>query len=119
MNAYQPKHIADVDAVPPGVGCFPKQHNTELAEVLARLIDGEVMTGMSAVFDSSTIRLAAAIHDLRTSYSWVIESVKQAVPTNEGRITEICAYRLRRPNLPHWRYACGALCRASGSNGGA
>lgn len=97
MNAHHPKHIADLDAVTPGVGRFPERHNTVLAEVLARLISGESMTSMSAVFDSCTTRLAAKIHDLRTSYRWVIESVEQVVQTNDGRTAEICAYRLPAP----------------------
>ena len=94
MSERHPTHSVDFDPLPLGIGLFPKQHNTVRAEVLARLIKGEVMTGMSAVFDSSTTRLAVAVHALRTSYRWAIESVEKVVSTNDGRTAEIVAYLL-------------------------
>ena len=97
MNAYHPTHRSEVDAVTPRVGLFPTQRNTVRAEVLARLINGEVLTGMNAVFSSSTTRLAAVVHALRTSYRWPIESVEKVVSTNDGRTAEISAYLLPSP----------------------
>lgn len=75
-------------------GTFPKQLNTVTAEVLARLLTGEKLTGMSAVFNASTTRLAAVVHRLRRQYGWAIESGECTVSTADGRIAEISAYTL-------------------------
>ena len=46
------------------IGTFPTRLNTVTAEVLGRLLEGESLTGMDAVFGCSTTRLAAVIHYL-------------------------------------------------------
>ena len=83
-----------MDAANSSLGNFPAQRNTVRAEVLARLISSEVMTGMDAVFDASTTRLAAVVHVLRKKYRWSIDSAVKIVSTNDGRTAEISAYRL-------------------------
>jgi hypothetical protein len=66
------------------------------AEVLARLISGESMTGMDAVFCASTTRLAAIIDYLETAYNWTIDRRDIDVGTKDGRIVVIRAYYLTR-----------------------
>ena len=43
------------------VGIFPKRLDTVLAEMLACMLEGATTTGMNAVFNQSTTRLAAHI----------------------------------------------------------
>lgn len=94
MNAHYPTHSPELEAMTLQVGLFPRKHDTVRAEVLAQLMDGRIITSMSAVFNSSTTRLAAVVHALRKSYKWAIESVEQVVSTNDGRMAEVSAYRL-------------------------
>ena len=46
---------------------FPARTNTACSEILARLLSGEVLTGMDGVFEVSTTRLAAHVHYLAES----------------------------------------------------
>ena len=75
-------------------GTFPVRHNTVIAEVLTRLVSGENLTGMNAVFDASTTRLSGAIHRLINEYGWHIDHVDMSVGTKDGRMAEIRAYFL-------------------------
>ena len=43
-----------MNAADPSLSFFPERHNAVQAEVLSRLITGEVMTGVNAVSDAST-----------------------------------------------------------------
>jgi hypothetical protein len=94
------------------IGTFPNRQNTVTAEVLARLIGGENLTGMDAVFCASTTRLAAVVDYLETSYGWNIDRVDIDVGTNDGRITVVKAYYLRRAIIRR-AFDAGALmfCR--------
>jgi hypothetical protein len=65
-------HTQDSTAIAASIGGFPSRHNTVTAEVLCRLISGENLTGMDAVFGCSTTRLAAVIHYLTEKYGWSI-----------------------------------------------
>ena len=94
MNAHNPTNNSEMNATSPSLGLFPVRRDTVRAEVFSRLIKGESMTSMTAVFDASTTRLAPQVHKLRTSYKWAIESVEQVVSTNDGRMAEVSAYRL-------------------------
>jgi hypothetical protein len=49
-------------------GTFPAKRATVTAEVLARLLAAEKMTGLGAVSDASTTRLAAFVHYLAKEY---------------------------------------------------
>ncbi|MGS0757974.1 hypothetical protein ACVBEH_26825, partial [Roseateles sp. GG27B] len=55
-------------------GCFPKRTNTVRAESLALLLSNREITGIEAVFHSSTTRLAGAIEPLRNKYGWPVMS---------------------------------------------
>ena len=95
------------------IGTFPTRHNTVTAEVLGRLLDGESLTGMDAVFGCSTTRLAAVIHYLAGEYCWSIDHVDMEVGTNDGRVTLIRAYFLPRAVIRK-AFDAGALafCRS-------
>ncbi|SFC33987.1 hypothetical protein SAMN05216344_11494 [Polaromonas sp. OV174] len=77
----------------PTIGTFPKRRNTIIAEVLSRILNGEFLTGMEAVFIASTTRLSSPIHTLRKN-GWPIKSDEKEVGTNDGRVTEISSYYL-------------------------
>lgn len=95
------------------IGTFPTRHNTVTAEVLCRLLEGENLTGMDAVFGCSTTRLAAVIHYLAGEYCWTIDHVDIDVGTNDGRVTLIRAYFLQRAVIRK-AFDAGALafCRS-------
>lgn len=79
------------------VGIRPARTNTVLACVLARLLEGESLTGMESVFKQSTTRLSAFIHRLSRHYGWAIESTTLVAGTNDGRIAYISSYWLPSP----------------------
>lgn len=81
------------------VGKFMARRNTVRAEILARLLNGERLTGLDAVAGSSTTRLAAAIHALRTKYGWPIEGQDHDVGCRDGRVSEVAAYFMSHQNI--------------------
>ncbi len=106
MNAEKPTHARLT-------GIYPTRHNTVTAEVLCRLISGENLTGMDAVFGCSTTRLAAVIFYLSEKYGWAIDHVDIDVGTNDGRVVLIRAYFLTRAII-RGAFDAGALkfCRS-------
>jgi hypothetical protein len=74
-------------------GRLPVRQNTVVAEVLRRLLNHERLTGLDAVIDASTTRLAARIHNLR-GYGWPIESGDKVVGCKDGRTTTVAEYTL-------------------------
>ena len=95
------------------IGTFPTRLNSVTAEVLGRLLEGESLTGMDAVFGCSTTRLAAVIHYLTGEYAWAVDHVDMEVGTNDGRMTVIRAYFLPRAVIRK-AFDAGALafCRS-------
>lgn len=95
------------------LGTFPVRQNTVTAEVLARLISGENLTGMDAVYCASTTRLAAVVDYLEKCYGWVIDRIDVDVGTKDGRIAVIRTYFLPRATIRR-AFDAGALkfCRA-------
>lgn len=73
---------------------YPKRTASACAEVLARLLNGEVLTGMDAVFEASTTRLSAHTHYLGGRYNWPIEAEARAVGCADGRLSIVAAYKL-------------------------
>lgn len=90
------------------LGAFPSRHNTVTAEVLSRLIGGENLTGMDAVFSASTTRLSAVIFSLKKSHGWTIDHADMDVGTNDGRVAVIRAYFLDRATIRR-AFDAGAL----------
>lgn len=76
------------------VGIRPARINTVIACVLARLLEGDSLTGMESVFKQSTTRLSAFVHRLSSRYGWAIESTTLVAGTNDGRIAYISSYWL-------------------------
>ena len=76
------------------LGTFPKRRDTVTAEALARLLKGEKLTGMDAVFDCNTTRFADHVHRLCHRYGWRIESQDVQVRTKDGRATQVSEYWL-------------------------
>ncbi|MFC5427213.1 hypothetical protein ACFPTO_00050 [Paraburkholderia denitrificans] len=76
------------------VGALPKRTNTVTAGVLATLLEGDVVTGMEAVFKQSTTRAAALIYYLEADYGWHIERRDIATGTNDGRVAWVSVYWL-------------------------
>lgn len=74
-------------------GTFPVKQNTVLAAVLADLLEGQRITGMGAVFEESTTRLAHHIYALK-GYGWPVQSADKVVGTNDGRVATISEYWL-------------------------
>lgn len=73
---------------------FPKRQGTVAAEVLSRLVDGERLTSLDAVYNAHTTRLAAVIHYLERDYGWNISRSDFAAATVDGRVTEVREYFL-------------------------
>jgi hypothetical protein len=95
----QTKHATYFIANAVFIGGFPTRRNTVTAEILSRLISGENLTGMDAVYCASTTRLAAVVEYLEKNYSWKIDRVDIDVGTNDGRVAVIRAYFLSRPTI--------------------
>ena len=75
-------------------GMLPARQNTVIADVLARLIGGARLTGLESVADSSTTRLAVAVHRLGKHWGWYIQREDKAVGCRDGRMTYVSEYRL-------------------------
>ena len=95
------------------IGTLPTRHYTVTAEVLSRLLNGESLTGMDAVFGCSTTRLSAVIHYLAGEYDWSIDHVDIDVGTNDGRVAVIRTYFLPHASIRR-AFDTGALefCRS-------
>ena len=109
----QTKYALDFIANTSFTGKFPIRRNTVTAEVLCRLVNGENLTGMGAVFSTSTTRLAAFIFSLKKAYGWTIGHADMDVGTNDGRVVVIRAYYLPRAVIRR-AFDTGALafCRS-------
>ena len=76
------------------IGRYPARLGTVVSAVLARLLDGERLTALPMVFESSTTRLAAAIHRLQKNYGWVIDRQPITIATKDGRVVDVVEYWL-------------------------
>ncbi len=59
-----------------------------------QLLKAARLSGMDAVFDASTTRLAVFIHSLKRKHRWDIDHTDEVIPTSDGRVTEIRRYHL-------------------------
>ena len=73
---------------------YPKQRASACAEVLARLLSGEVLTAADTLNDASTMRAASHIHYLAKRYNWPIVAEDRATGCTDGRLTKVSTYRL-------------------------
>lgn len=97
----QSAHPIDDKAGAPGTGSeivapgtFPVKLNTACAEVLSRMLRGETLTGMEAVFNAGTTRLAAHIGYLEGKYGWRFTRREKVHACTDGRNVTIMTYRL-------------------------
>lgn len=88
-------------------GHLPKRQATVLAEVLARLLNYEKLTGLEAVAAASTTRLAHHVHALGRDYGWRIDRHDKIIGTRDGRVQEVSEYWLD-PRLIEAAVAQGA-----------
>lgn len=75
-------------------GGFPMDPASVTAEVLARMLAGEKLTSLSAVFSSSTTRLAHFIWSLYHRYGWVIQRNTKAAGCRDGRVSWVTEYSI-------------------------
>ena len=73
---------------------LPARHNTVTAEVLARLLRYERLTGLDGVYEASTTRLAAVVEYLESSYGWTIDRDDKVTGCNDGRVAWVKEYYL-------------------------
>ena len=73
---------------------YPQKPASACAEVLARLLAGEVLTSVDTLEQCSTMRAAAHVGYLKTRYGWAIEGEPRAVGCTDGRCVEVASYRL-------------------------
>jgi hypothetical protein len=88
-------------------GAYPVRRATVTAEVLARLLAGERLTGLEAVTSASTTRLSAVVHYLHTDYGWRIERTDKATGCRDGRVAFVSVYWLA-PEVIALAVAAGA-----------
>lgn len=75
-------------------GTLPHKRATVTAEVLARLLAGEHLTGLNAVIDASTTRLSDVVFRLHRDYGWTVERTDKATGCKDGRVATVSVYWL-------------------------
>ncbi len=75
---------------PPGE--LPDRQDTVIAECLALMLEGRRLTGMDAVFDQHTTRLAHHVHSLGKQWGWPVSRCEKQVATADGRTASIAEY---------------------------
>ena len=88
-------------------GTYPAKRATVTADVLARLLAAERLTGLGAVTDASTTRLAAVVDYLQDRYGWTIERTDKATGCRDGRVAWVSVYWLA-PEVIAQAIAAGA-----------
>ena len=93
-------------------GAYPAKCATVTADVLARLLAGERLTGLEAVTSASTTRLAAVVDYLQDRYGWTIERSDKATGCKDGRVAWVSVYWLK-PDVIAQAFAAGATAWCS------
>ena len=112
MKSARPSSKAESSA--PGEGALiiaaslPIRVNTACAEVLARMLSGEVMTAADTLDRAATMRAAAHAHYLTHHYGWPVVSEERAVGCADGRVVTVACYRLAQETIAAAR-AAGAV----------
>jgi hypothetical protein len=76
------------------IGHFPTRVNTARADVLMRLLLGKRLTPKDAHREASTMRVSAHVHTIIHDWGWPVQAPLEAVGCRDGRVTEVCRYRL-------------------------
>lgn len=94
-NTQKSEASVAVEAAPIfACGELPTRKATVTAEVLARLLNHERLTGLEAVFNASTTRLAAVVEYLQKRYGWVISREDKVTGCADGRVATVSEYFL-------------------------
>lgn len=88
----KPSALDGAEFNPPGH--YPERLDTVTAEVLARLLNYETLTGLDSVIDSSTTRLSAYVNTLQSKYGWTIDRRDIANGCKDGRVSWVKEYYL-------------------------
>ena len=75
-------------------GRLPAKQSGVQAEILARLLNSERLTGLDAVTAVSTTRLSAVVFNLANKYGWPIKSTKKLAGCSDGRLVWVSEYTL-------------------------
>ena len=75
-------------------GRLPAKQSGVQAEILARLLNSERLTGLDAVTAASTTRLSAMVFNLANKYGWPIKSTKKLASCSDGRLVRVSEYTL-------------------------
>ena len=73
-------------------GSFPAKTSSVCAEVLARLLNSEHITGLQDVCNVNTNLMAAYIYCLEIAYGWTVERKKKVVVSKNGRMALVPEY---------------------------
>lgn len=92
-----------------GIGVLPSRKNTVTADVLARFLNGERLTGLDTVYEASTTRLGAVVFYLANNYGWQLQSIDKAAGCNDGRVAWVSEYFLPAEVITR-AMAAGADC---------
>lgn len=84
---------------------YPQRPASACAEVLARLLDGEVLTSADTLQQCATMRAAAHVDYLEKRYAWPVVSDRRATGCTDGRVTIVAVYRLPQETIAAARAA--------------
>lgn len=106
MKTPEPS-LENPSAVSTRIFSYPKKLNSAYAEVLSRLLAGEVLTSADTLEKCATMRAAAAVHYLIKHYDWPILSTPRTTGCSDGRVVTISCYYLPAEVI-HAAHAAGA-----------
>lgn len=78
---------------------YPPRKASACAEVLARLLAGEVLTSSDTLDKCATMRAAAHVDYLEKRYAWPVVSDRRAAGCTDGRVTIVAVYRLPQETI--------------------
>ncbi len=111
MKKRPTRETAKPSAPDSAIFSYPPRLASACAEVLARLLAGEVLTSLDTLDKCATTRAAAHVDYLSKQYGWPIASEYRAAGCTDGRVTTIATYRLPQQTITAARAAgAGAWC---------
>lgn len=87
---------------------YPQRLTSACAEVLARMLAGEILTAGDTMTEMGTMRAAAHVHYLAGRYGWPIDSDERATGCSDGRTVIVAAYKLPQSIIAQARAAGAA-----------
>ncbi len=105
-TAIESDAVAGAPIIAPGG--YPKKLHGASAEILARLLAGEVLTAADTLDGCGTMRAAAHVHYLSDTYGWSIERDERATGCTDGRVVTVTTYSLPQSTIAQARAAGAA-----------